>query len=231
MSELARIEEHDAMPFSVAPATQTTPEEPSRALFHVGPQVDEVVGNTNVDHERNFGIQSIQFNRFFGTMVLSLNDKKTLPRLIEAKHMEEYTAFGFKPKDDLHITVLNYENGRRILDAFGGNRKVFAAVENEAGKVDWSWKPTGVFVPFQGKRRETNVLKLITIVECPGSEIFYRELESQIDGLQLERHPMHITLMRRSGEYFQNSNAVIGGVAVRSALRTLDQFKPAYGGA
>lgn len=200
-----------------------TLEPQERALFLVGPQPDSDESTGRIGSERRFGIRDIRFNRRYGTMLLTLNNKKTLPRLIEPGHLDEFREFGFRPKDDLHITILNYENGRRLLHGLGGNRHL-GVVQREAKAIDWSWRPTGVFVPFMGRRRNTNVIKLITLVDCPGSETFYNVLEDNMSGLDLERHPMHITLMRKPGELYHPRNAIIGGIAVSNALRTLDHL-------
>jgi hypothetical protein len=139
-------------------------------------------------------IKEINFNRRFGTLVLGLDQDGVLPSLINQPQLDELYEFGFRPKAEFHITVLNFTNGRRIRSLRGvSHRKKQDRVEKESQEIDWSWQPTGEFYSYQG--RQHGSLKMMALVDCPGSEVFYQRLEDKLPGLDLARNPMHITLL------------------------------------
>lgn len=203
--------------------TETKESQP-RALFLVERPVIQVSTEAPLDHERRERIQKLKFNRRMGTLLLELNEKKVLTKLLSRSQREEFLQFGFRPQKEPHITVLSYCNGLRIIKALNGDRKKLASVEAEASKVDWSWRPTGEFFSFQGRRRGN--LRIMTLIDCPGAEELYGRLEEELPDLRLERDPMHMTLMRRRGEP-DRTDAVIGGVALGRPLCMLDELQTA----
>ncbi len=176
----------------------------------------------SVEQTARHDIHRLKFSRNLGTLLLFLDARRTVRQLLEPEQIKELREFGFTPVRDPHITILNFNNGRRLYQALDGRRGRLNQVKRQAKKIDWRWQPTGQVVPFRG--RHSGNLKLIALIDCPGSEQLYEHLEDTLPGLEIDRGPMHITLMRRRYEVVSSSEIAIGGVAVGNALNSLDQF-------
>ena len=203
-------------------ATYDAIEEPSRALFLV-PEGDTQEG-TQEQLGPNQEVRKVNFKGRLGTMVLNL-DRTVMHRVLTSSQLTDLEQFGFEPTPNPHITVLNFNNGRMIKAAIRDHRRKLAEIKREAEAIDWTWRSTGVFVPFHG--RQQGRLKLVNIVHCPGIEEFNQRMEDNMPGLELERHPPHITLMKGPHELKQK-NIIIGGVAIGRPLQTLDHLRPGY---
>lgn len=195
-------------------------EEPARALFLVSDeeQPDSQVCDLGPKQE----IRKVVLKRNLGTMVLGL-DRRVLRRVLSDTQLKDLTRFGFEPKPNPHITVVNFNNASMLLNALGGHRRKLAAVKKEADDIDWTWRSTGILVPFHG--RQTGALKIVNLVDCPGIEEFNQRMEDNLPGLVLERHPPHVTIMKGPNQ-LKDKNLIIGGVAIGKPLHTLDHLRP-----
>lgn len=152
-------------------------------------------------HEDNqWPVNSIKFQPEQGTLVLEVGNKNLVRNLLGQSRLEELAGEGFRLARGPHITIMNYGSGSNLLSRIeqyssAGRAILLRDVERIAGSQDWSWEPTGDIHPFIGRSRGT--LKLIAMVNCPGVVNFYNEIEELLPGVEIERHPMHITLLKK----------------------------------
>jgi hypothetical protein len=175
-------------------------------------------------HERMHPIARTKFDHYAGTLLLELNSKRALQVLLEDNQCKELKQEGFAPLHNPHITVLNFSNASRIIDVMDRQRRRLAAVAAEADRIDWSWRPTGIVLPLRTKRSDGT--KVVSLVDCPGAEHLFEILEDKLPGLNLERQPMHVSLMRKKGESRSRMPVNVGGMAVRKPQRSLDFLIP-----
>jgi hypothetical protein len=179
---------------------------------------------TRPAHERSYGIKRQNFDTFHGTLLLELNEKKTINTLLDGGQKKALREEGFSPLSNPHITVINNANARRIVNALDGNRKKLAAVSAEVGDIDWTWRPTGIVFPLQTKAKDG--IKIVSLVECPGTSELFERLEDSLPELELEPQHAHISIMRKKGESSRHTSLSIGGLAVSKPVRS---FEPILG--
>lgn len=169
-------------------------------------------------HGRRESIHKLIFQRHFGTFLLGLKHKKVLSRQMSRSQLADLKGAGFRPADNMHITVLNYDNGKRVIEALGGQRNRLAAVEDEARQIDWRWRPVGEPFAFRGPR--SCGVKLLNLVDCPGVEQFYELLETELNDLELDRKsPLHVALMYQRQK--RKLAPQVGGISMRSPVDSL----------
>ncbi|MBI4034415.1 hypothetical protein HY380_00785 [Candidatus Saccharibacteria bacterium] len=151
------------------------------------------------DENDNWPLNGVVFRSEQSTLTLDVYDPNLAKDLVGATELADLQEHGFRLTEEPHITVINYVNGRNILrkiDYFSetGQAIILRNIETIANRQDWSWRPTGELHSFVG--RNYNILKIIAMVDCPGVEGFYRQIEELVPGGEIERHPMHITLLK-----------------------------------
>ena len=145
-------------------------------------------------------IKGMRFSHEQATLMLDIDGDNLAEELLGKQKLAELTEHGFLLTDRPHITVLNYGSGNSILREMGqysqaGQGVLLRDIERIATRQDWSWLPRGEFHRFVG--RDQGLLKLIAMIDCPGVAQFYEEVEEYLPGVQIERHPMHITLLKK----------------------------------
>src|SRR5438105_3324606 len=138
--------------FAPTPTPENLEEPETRALFLASSQLEETPVEVLPSYRRRNRIQRVNFNSSLGTLLLELDSRRTLRRLIYRPKLREFHDYGFVQKDNMHMTVVNYDNGRRIIKALDGTGKRPRSIAAAAKEIDWSWQPTGEILPFQGRQ-------------------------------------------------------------------------------
>lgn len=175
--------------------------------------------------EADWPIHDVRFNRKLGILIVDVDETGLIGRLVEEPGLFELGEHGFQPKQGLHMTVINYENGEQIHRALksmplGEQEEMLQAVEDMAESTDWSWRPTGELQPFKGQKKKG--LKIITRVKCPAFDTFYDGLSQLMPTAQFKLYPPHITLLKQPGEISQRMPSSIGRLVLGRPLLSLN---------
>jgi hypothetical protein len=178
-------------------------------------------------------INSVNFYSELGTLILDVGDQDLARSLVEKTKLEELIKNGFKPKDEIHITVLNYDNGKRILESLEQlsdqkREDLLQTIERTATNLDWTWRSSGKLYPFRRPGRDGGNLKLVTLVDCPRVVDFYNWIDHLLPDAQLVRHPMHVTLLKRPMDLSGHPDAKISGLTVGRPLDSLGHLALGY---
>jgi hypothetical protein len=138
---------------------------------------------TRPAHERSYGIKRQNFDTFHGTLLLELNEKKTINTLLDGGQKKALREEGFSPLSNPHIVF-----------------------------------------PLQTKAKDG--IKIVSLVECPGTSELFERLEDSLPELELEPQHAHISIMRKKGESSRHTSLSIGGLAVSKPVRS---FEPILG--
>lgn len=176
-------------------------------------------------------IKSVDFNLERSSLVLSLERSGLAESLVDPGELNRLQDHGFQVADQPHITILNFSSGDNILKALekysqSGQGIILRSIEKIAQRQDWNWTPTGEVHPFVGKNRSK--LKMIAMVECPAVANFYKELEELIPGVEIERYPMHITLMGKKINAKEPVETSVGRLDLGRPLNTLGHLALGY---
>ena len=123
----------------------------------------------------------------------------------------------FKPKDELHITVISGEAGFALLDKIQQDKTIEPLLKKIFEAIDWSFKQVGPVHILS--RSKDNILQksIIMLVDVPGLFKFYDQLKTSglIDADVLVP-PAHVTMY--------TFNCPLGiGVANDDELKKLSQ--------
>lgn len=178
--------------------------------------------------EKGWPVRAIRFNRDLCILIIDVDEMDLISRLIGEPALTELSEYGFQPKQGLHMTVINFENGGQILGALKSEpltkrKNILQTIEDAAVRTDWSWQPTGRLRSFQGRKEKT--LKIITRVECPAFGTYYEELRRLIPTAEFKLYPPHITVLKQLGEVNGRASSRIGGVALNQPLLSLNYSK------
>ncbi|MEX2006738.1 MAG: hypothetical protein WD877_00980 [Candidatus Saccharimonadales bacterium] len=185
---------------------------------------------TSVEVGRNsesiWPVQGVDFFEERGALLVNVGGHELIDSLIEKPEVEELLAHGFNRKEELHITVLGYENGKRIIDATkhypdSERQALLYQFGSMANSLRWSWQPTGEIHVLH--RRERGGLKVFSMVECSDAEFFYQYVEITLPGTYLRRQPLHVTLLKKAFEK-NRTNARVGGLAIGRPLISLSHL-------
>lgn len=175
--------------------------------------------------EVNWPVHGIRFYRKPCTLIIDVGEPGLADKLIEEPALSELAECGFQLKQELHMTVIGYENGRQILGALKSmplreQEKVLQGVEDMAKSTDWSWWPTEELQLFGGRREKA--LKVITRVECPAFDAFYEDLKQLTSTAQFKLYPPHITVLKQPGELKKQNPSRIGELVLSRPLLSLN---------
>ncbi len=133
----------------------------------------------------------VHFNAKTGTLLLGLGGKERL----DPQFLEDAKSNGFTPKDELHMTVIGFKQGKQLQKAIKQNPELAVKLATLAGETEWGIQPTGERYNLTKQYEGEDIPRqsIIEIVTCPGSEIFIGQLNA-LTGMQLEEQPPHVTL-------------------------------------
>jgi len=187
------------------------------------------------ENSQNWPVNKVSFYNHLGTLMLDVGGSDLARTLVEESRLAELANHGFIPKDQLHITVLNYANGNRILRSLRQfpteeRSTLLQDIEQTAISLDWSWRPSGQLHAFRRPGRNGGNLKLVMPVDCPRVVDFYDEVDSLLLGAQLARLPMHITVLKKPMDFRESpaTSGVIDGFAVERPLSSLGHLALGY---
>ena len=153
------------------------------------------------EDQTHWPVNGFDFFSERGTLTLDVHSPELAYSLVGVSALEELQQQGFQPTNKPHITVINFASGQNLLGSLeryspAGRQIILRDVERIARGQDWAWRPTGEIQPFVG--RDQTMLKLIAMIDCPGVDKFYDDIESLVPGVEIERYPMHITLLKKA---------------------------------
>ncbi len=167
-----------------------------KPIEHVEELQDRALTEANETPEDNETIKplEVRFDAKTGTLLLGLGGQELIdPDVIEATESE-----GFKPKDELHLTILGFKQGKLLKAAIKANPELATSIEELAAKADWGIQPTGerykLKKPYEGE--ETPRESIIEMLQCPGAEKFLASI-NELTGLELQEQPHHVTLLTK----------------------------------
>ena len=114
----------------------------------------------------------------------------------------EYLGKVFKPKGELHITIVGQDLGCQLQEVIKRNPAIGSRIERAIEETDWSYQKKDKMyhvskdkkrVDSEGNSGVVYVESIILMMEVLGIERFYRKL-SEIIGEELEAPPTHVTL-------------------------------------
>jgi hypothetical protein len=136
----------------------------------------------------------VRFDAKSGTLLLELGGKEMIdPSLVETTESE-----GFKPKEELHLTVIGFKQGKLLKAALKANPDIATNIEELATTIEWSIRPTGERYKLSKLYKDEEVPResIIEILQCPGAENFFESI-NRLTGLDLKEQPPHVTLMTK----------------------------------
>ena len=145
--------------------------------------------------------------------------------LMERRIMDFAAGQGFMPKAELHITLISFQNGKKILQALAGRpdrEEGLADVFSRAKAHEWTFEYVPEYFVLERSLPEYRVdgevktsahvrQAIIQPVKLPDLENFYHEL-SDIVGFRIEAPFAHVTLFSWSDLPAEMQN----GIAVNS---------------
>ncbi len=133
----------------------------------------------------------VRFDAKTGTLLLGLGGKERL----DPQFLEDAESNGFCAKDELHMTVIGFKQGKQLMKAIKQYPELADKIATLAGETEWGIQPTGerYNLTKQYEGEDTPRQSIIEMVACPGGESFIGQLNT-LTGLQLEEQPPHVTL-------------------------------------
>lgn len=175
----------------------------------------------------NWPVQEIRFNRKNCILIVDVDEPGLVERIVDQPALLEFSELGFRPKEGLHMTVIGYENGGQILETLkplppDEQEELLSEVTAMAKNMNWSWRPTGDLHRFRGRKKKG--LKIISRVECPAFNHFYRGLGQLMPAAKFELYPPHVTLLKQPGvaETVRQAPLSVGGVALSRPILSLN---------
>jgi hypothetical protein len=108
----------------------------------------------------------------------------------------------FEPKEELHITVIGKDLGRRLKEAVEEDPLIENQIRQAIAETEWSYEVTDKMYHvskdkkkrgLQGDFRIVHAESIVLMVEIAGIQHFYEKL-GEIIQMELEAPPTHITL-------------------------------------
>ena len=108
----------------------------------------------------------------------------------------------FEPKEEVHITVIGSELGRKIIEMSSANHEIKERILKAIAEADWSYSVQGKMhhvvkdkeLPSPpAANKILHAESIIRMASVPGIQQFYEQLGA-IVGIQLEVPPVHVTL-------------------------------------
>lgn len=167
-----------------------------KPIEHVEDGQDRALTEGNETSEDNETIKplDVRFDAKTGTLLLGIGDKEMIdPGLLEATEPE-----GFKPKDELHLTIIGFKQGKLLKAAMKANPELATKIEELATAAEWGIKPTGerykLSKLYEGEEAPRE--SIIEMLQCPGAENFFASI-NELTGLELQEQPPHVTLLTK----------------------------------
>lgn len=160
-----------------------------------GGQGDDSV-ETNETSENSEAIKplDVRFDAKTGTLLLGLGGEE----IIDPDVMGAAESEGFKPKDEFHLTVIGFKQGKLLKAAIKANPELAASVEKLATEIEWGIQPTGerykLSKLYEGEDAPRE--SIIEMLQCPGAENFFASI-NELTGLELQEQPPHVTLLTK----------------------------------
>lgn len=210
-------------PYSSALFPTNGAQEPLLRELHA--KANEING-ISIDNQEVWPVGGTTFNRRFGTLLVDVDTPELVERIIGQPTLSQLKAHGFRRKDNLHMTVLDYDKGRVIQGAlkdvpYAERDGYLEKVEGLATQTDWSWEPLGGPEPFQG--RQSKALKIITRVHCPGFDQFFDRVQAIFPDAEFKQYVPHITLLKQKYERRKSTPSSLGGLALSTPLFNLNR--------
>jgi hypothetical protein len=108
----------------------------------------------------------------------------------------EYRGKTFKPKDELHVTILSKDAAEKVAQHIDENPEDRDTIDELIQSTDWSFRKTGELYFLQ---EDEDTETIIEMVEMAQLETFFQMLENMI-GERLDVPPAHVTLYMRGTE-------------------------------
>jgi len=133
----------------------------------------------------------VRFDAKSGTILLGLGGKeKVNPALID-----DLESQGFSPKEELHMTVIGFKQGKEIKQLLKQNPDLLEQIQKLIAETEWGIAPSGerYAMSKQYDNEEQPRESIIEMVTCEGGRDFIAKLNA-LTGLNLEEQPPHVTL-------------------------------------
>jgi hypothetical protein len=113
-----------------------------------------------------------------------------------------YRGRVFKPKEEVHITVVGSELGQKLIEMCSANHEIKERILRAITEVDCFYRAQDEMyhvakdkqlTSADGESELLHAESIIRMVSVPGIQQFYKQL-STIAGIQLEMPPLHVTL-------------------------------------
>lgn len=133
----------------------------------------------------------VRFDSSRGTLLLGLGGKEQL----DPQFLETAENTGFTPKDELHLTVIGFKQGKQLKKLIKKYPEIADKIAGLASEIEWDIQPTGERYRLTRRYEGEDVPResIIEMVDCPGGEKFINQLNI-LTGLELEELPPHVTL-------------------------------------
>lgn len=167
------------------------------------------------------------FNRGAGTLILRPFNLTPTPEVIAYLQVN-----GYQPKQDSHITVIGFQNGRKLKNLTPAQLQEIATMVSTT-RFGYSELPEGYAITKEyppdpqkpGTEKEVRE-SVIQMVRVPNVTQFLQTVQERF-GIQLEEPPLHITLATKGSNPKTHMTGV--GISTRAELQALGRSIPVGG--